>query len=105
MSTVPDPQPVGAPGGGPLGRDIGVAVWSSFLAAALATMCFFATFDPTALYDDAEILQGAFSPRMTGYTFGFFFFWAFTGLAAALTAYLLRGRPGRDPKAPPAGGA
>jgi len=86
----------------PLGRDIGVAVWSSFLAAALATMCFFATFDPNALHDDAEILRGAFSPRMTGYTLGFFFFWFFTLLAAGLAVYLLRGRvpPGRS--GPPA---
>lgn len=83
----------------PLGRDIGVAVWSSFLAAALATMCFFATFDPNALHDDAEILRGAFSPRMTGYTLGFFFFWSFTLLAAGLTVYLLRGRMPPDPRA------
>ena len=89
----------------PIGRDIGVAVWSSFLAAALATMCFFATFDPNALHDDAEILRGAFSPRMTGYTLGFFFFWSFTLLAAGLTVYLLRGRAPPDSSNPPADGA
>lgn len=82
-------------------RDIGVALWSSFLAAAIASVCFFATFDPVVLHDDAEFLRDAFSPRMTGYTLGFFFFWAFTLLAAGLTLYLTRGSPPQEPPGPP----
>ncbi len=80
-----------------IARDIGIAIWSSFLAAALASVCFFATFDPVVLQDDAELLRGAFSPRMTGYTLGFFFFWAFTLLAAGLAVFLARGNPATPP--------
>jgi len=72
------------------GREIGVALWSSFLAASLATLLFFATFDPVDLYDDAEILREAFANRVTGYTLGFFFFWSLTLLASLLAIYLLR---------------
>lgn len=71
-------------------REIGVALWSSFLAASVATMLFFATFDPLALYDDAEILREAFASRVTGYTLGFFFFWSLTLLASLTAVYLLR---------------
>jgi len=78
-------------------RDIGIALWSSFLAASLASVCFFATFDPVVLHEDAELLREAFSPRMTGYTLGFFFFWAFTLLAAGLTIFLARGASGSAP--------
>jgi hypothetical protein len=83
-------------------REIGAVLWSSFLAAAVASVCFFATFDPVVLHDDAEFLRAAFSPRMTGYTLGFFFFWAFTLLAASLTLYLIRGSPPVDPPDMPA---
>jgi hypothetical protein len=65
-------------------------------------VCFFATFDPVVLHDDAEFLREAFSPRMTGYTLGFFFFWAFTLLAAGLTLYLTRGSPPADAPGAPA---
>jgi hypothetical protein len=105
MTTTPDPAPADRPPGRSLGQDIGVALWSSFLAAGLATMCFFATFDPNVLHEDAEILRGAFSPRMTGYTLGFFFFWSFTLLAAGLSVYLIRGRARRDRPDSPADGA
>ncbi len=66
----------------------GVIVWSSFLAACLATMVFFAIFDPLLLGDDDQ--PPAWLPsHMTGYALGFFFFWAMTTLTALLTAYLL----------------
>ncbi len=76
--------------GGWTGREIGVVLWSSFLAASLATVLFFATFDPLALYDDAEILREAFASRVGGYTLGFFFFWSLTLLATAIAVYLMR---------------
>jgi len=72
------------------GREIGVALWSSFLAASLATVLFFATFDPLSLYDDAEILREAFASRVGGYTLGFFFFWSLTLLASGIAVYLSR---------------
>ena len=76
-------------------RAVGAALWSSFLAAAMTTMLFFATFDPVALYDDAAVLKEAFSSRPTGYALGFFFFWSSTIVASGLTLILLR-RPKRD---------
>jgi K+-sensing histidine kinase KdpD len=62
--------------------------WSSFLVAAVATMLFFAFFDP-ALLEPAMSYPMDFS-RMTGYAIGFFFFWFVTAMASALTGYLIR---------------
>ena len=76
------------------GEDVGLVLWPSFLVAAIETMAFFATFDPLALYDHAEVLREAFAPRVFGYSVGFFFFWSLTASASALTLFLARsGRP------------
>ena len=103
------PAPDDAPGAGErpvlagwTGREIGIALWSSFLAASLATFLFFATFDPLALHDDAEVLREAFASRMSGYTLGFFFFWALTLVASATAVYLCRRSESRQPLADPA---
>jgi len=76
-------------------RDIAVVGWVSFLVASAATMLFFAWIDPQ------EMSQVAESPlphdRMSGYALGFFFFWAVTAAAAALTVYLIRTRHGHPP--------
>jgi hypothetical protein len=69
-------------------RDLGVAGWCSFLAAAVGTMVFFAFIDPMTLVDVTEPPIPV--DRMTGYAIGFFFLWALTGAAAALTLYLTR---------------
>jgi hypothetical protein len=58
---------------------VGVALWTSFLAASLETMAFFGLIDPWILGHG----------RMTAYGAGFFFFWLFTFTGAALTAYML----------------
>jgi len=63
-------------------------LWPSFLAAAMATMLFFAFVDPELVYE-------ATSPplevsRMTGYAIGFFFFWFMTAISSAVSVYLLR---------------
>lgn len=61
--------------------------WASFLAAAFATMLFFAFIDP-AEYE----WMGGESPedtRMTGYALGFFFFWTVTALTGTIVAYLV----------------
>jgi hypothetical protein len=69
-------------------RDVAVAGWCSFLVAAVGTMVLFAFIDPMTL---AEV-GGPPLPvdRMTGYAVGFFFLWALTGAAAALTLYVTR---------------
>lgn len=65
-----------------------VVLWASFLPATVATMLFFAAFDP------AELALSATFPiemsRMAGYALGFAFFWALAAAAAWLTALLLR---------------
>jgi hypothetical protein len=68
------------------------ALWCSFLAAALATMFFFAFVDPTPV---VALLQPTVdAPSRTAlYSLGFFFFWTFCALAAGLTAWLMRTPP------------
>ena len=53
--------------------DLGIVLWISFISAGVATMLFFATFDPV------EIAQLATFPlvidRTAGYSLGFLLFW------------------------------
>jgi hypothetical protein len=91
MASSPEEPAVAAP----LSRErrleaVAVVLWPSFLIAAVETMAFFATFDPLALYEHAEVLRDAFSPRVFGYSAGFFFFWVFTTASSALTLFLAR---------------
>jgi hypothetical protein len=60
--------------------------------AAIATMLFFAIFDPSDLASlfDHEISRDA------GYAVGFFFFWLITALCSGVTAWLVRTAPKRD---------
>lgn len=76
------------------GRDkqaVFTVVWISFLSAAIATMVFFAFFDPVELGrlldEDLDISRDA------GYAIGFFFFWALCALCSGVTAYLVRTAP------------
>ena len=69
-------------------QEVGVIAWASFLTACIATMVFFAVFDPLLLAND-DNPPGWLANRMTGYAVGFFFFWIVTLVAALLTAYLL----------------
>jgi len=75
---------------------IAIVVWISFLSAAIATMVFFALFDPVELsgiFDaDVDISRDA------GYAAGFFFFWVLTAICSAVTAWLVRTAPKRDAK-------
>lgn len=77
-------------------RDFAVAGWCSFLVAALGTMVFFAFIDPMTLVDATEPPIPV--DRMTGYAIGFFFLWALTGAAAALTLYLTRTSHAEPPR-------
>lgn len=62
-------------------------LWPAFLVAAAAELLFFAVFDPADLH-----LFGAPADldRLPVYTLGFFFFWATTSVASALTVFLQR---------------
>ena len=73
---------------------VATVVWISFLSASVATMLFFALFDPIELlasYDpDLEI------GRQGGYAIGFFFFWFISAGCSAVTAWLVRTAPKRN---------
>jgi hypothetical protein len=81
-----------------LAQDMAVTLWPSFLAASVATMFFFAFFDPS-LFGEGAMPPRWLTHRMAGYAIGFFFFWAICTLSSALTLYLVRtartGRPGQ----------
>ena len=72
-------------------EDLGVLLWASFLAACVATLLFFACFDPQLLVDDRAPPQWL-ADRRAGYTVGFFFFWMMSAIASFLTAYLIETR-------------
>ena len=71
-------------------------VWISFLSAAIATMVFFAMFDPVEL--GGLIDEDLQFSRDAGYAVGFFFFWALCALCSGVTAFLVRTAPKRDAK-------
>lgn len=71
-------------------------VWISFLSAAVATMLFFAVFDPVELA--AGIDEDLPLSHDAGYAAGFFFFWAVCALCSGVTAFLIRTAPKRDAK-------
>lgn len=68
-------------------RTYGVIAWVSFLFAGVASMLFFATFDPI------EIIALATYPvtisAMTGYAIGFFLFWILCFCSTTLSCILL----------------
>jgi hypothetical protein len=69
-------------------QEMAAVLWPSFLVACVATMVFFALFDPLLLSVDDQP-PAWLQSRMTGYALGFFFFWIVAAAAAALTAYLI----------------
>jgi hypothetical protein len=72
---------------------VATVVWISFLSAAIATMLFFAAFDPVELAATLGVDIG----RQEGYAVGFFFFWILSALSSGLTAWLVRTAPKRKP--------
>jgi hypothetical protein len=70
------------------GERVSVISWTSFLAACLETMVFFAYFDPMIL-DGVETTPTWLALRPAAYAAGFFFFWIFTFAGSTLTAYML----------------
>ena len=83
------PEPV------PRASRIVAVLWAGFLSACLATLLFFACFDPVQLLDENG-WPSWFADRRTGYTLGFFFFWGMGTLAAGLSAWLLTPAATRD---------
>ena len=72
----------------PMAQTVGAILWPSFFAAGIATMVFFAVFDPIELRD-ASWPRAALS-REFCYTLGFFMFWLATASASLFTWILLR---------------
>ena len=70
---------------------VATVVWISFLAASVATMLFFALFDPVDLLATVDVEVGS----QTGYAIGFFFFWVISAGCSAVTAWLVRTAPKR----------
>lgn len=62
-------------------------LWPSFLTAGVATILFFAYFDPQLLM---QISGYGYVSRMGGYTVGFFLFWLLTSSTCVLTCYFQR---------------
>jgi hypothetical protein len=69
--------------------DVGMVSWSSFLAAGVASMLFFAAVDPQLLRDAGPRIFDNLN-REAGYALGFFFFWALAASAAALSVCMVR---------------
>jgi hypothetical protein len=72
-----------------------LVLWSSFLAAGVASMLFFAAVDPLMLRDAGPQRFENLS-REAGYGLGFLFFWALAASAAALCVYMIRSVARRD---------
>ncbi len=68
-------------------RRFGVIIWVSFVAASVATMVFFAMFDPELIGQVTTwpIKLG----RLQGYSIGFLLFWLLTMATASMTVFLL----------------
>lgn len=65
-----------------------IIAWSSFAVAAVATMIFFAAFDPAVL---AEAATYPFElSRNAGYTIGFLLLWVLTAAGSVVTLFLMR---------------
>ncbi len=86
----PDEEPEGPlpPAWSSRAQVIAAVAWPSFLAAAFATMLFFAFVDPSLLHDAS--VPDVESTRMTDYGLTFFFFWAVAAISSAVSVYLIR---------------
>ena len=75
--------------------DVGLILWSSFLAAGVGGMLFFAAVDPLLLRDAGPEMFENLS-REGGYVLGFLFFWALAASSVALGIYMIRSVGARD---------
>jgi len=67
---------------------LGIVLWVSFLFAGVATMLFFATFDPVALAQVATFPMEM--DRPSGYSIGFFLFWILLIVNSCVVIWLNR---------------
>lgn len=74
-------------------RILGAVLWPAFLAAAVASIVFFANIDPATLR--AQTLPELQISREAGYALGFFMFWAIGAGSSALTLLLIGSEPPR----------
>ena len=74
---------------------LGVVLWVSFLSASVATMLFFATFDPADLADIATFPMAL--ERTSGYSLGFLLFWLLLICNSAVVVWLARRPSPRRP--------
>lgn len=72
----------------PRGTVVGAVLWPSFFAAGVATIVFFALFDPEQL--QVQLLPDWQPSRELTYTLGFFLFWVACAAASVFTWVLLR---------------
>ena len=79
---------------------LGVALWTSFIAAGCETALIFACFDPLTLGVtlglDIYVSPSLMALRPMIYALGFFVCWLFTFVASGLTAYMLSSGPHRS---------
>lgn len=71
----------------PTVQKIVAVLWPSFLTAGVATILFFAYFDPQLLM---QVSGYGEITRMAGYTIGFFLFWLLTSITCVMTCYFQR---------------
>jgi hypothetical protein len=64
-------------------------LWPSFIMAGVATVLFFAAFDPAGLLRDTRFADAS---RLAAYTVSFFLFWLLTASSCLLTCYFQRPR-------------
>ena len=69
--------------------DIALVVWPSFLAAAIASLFFFAAVDPETLRDAGPRIFDNLN-REAGYALGFCFFWIIAAVASSLSVFMIR---------------
>jgi len=72
---------------------ISVALWVSFLSAAIATMLFFATFDPITLAAVATFPMEVDS--LGGYSIGFLLFWLLCFTNSLAVIWLANHKPNK----------
>lgn len=71
----------------PVVQRVSAVLWPSFIMAGIATVVFFAVFDP---YDLVAPTWFPNLSRLGAYTIGFFLFWMLTATSCLLTCYFQR---------------
>lgn len=70
---------------------LGASLWMSFLSAGMATILFFATFDPSIIAQYATFPMSI--NRSAGYSIGFLLFWLLLVLNSLAVIWLVKRKP------------